>query len=331
MVKKKPKEPISIIIVNWNTKNDTVNCLRSIYKNCTLKFEIIVIDNNSQDDSYIYLKKHFPNARLFKNKNNLGYAKANNQGVRRAKHNFIIILNPDTQVQKNTFEALVKFYKNNLNVGAIVPKLLNPDGSTQYFYHRQLPTLKNQFASLIYNYTSFKKFKIAKRYFLLDQKFEKNTEIEQAAGVCIFTSKTILKKVGGLFDEKLPIFFNDIDFSFRLKKANLPIYLVADSKIVHFRSSSTSKLDPYTLRQEIVLSTLHYFKKNHGFLTFAFTKLSILTLLIITFILTSLGVSKNYFMTPITSKKESLPKQWQNLKAAIINRRNHPGLTPTNV
>lgn len=325
------KDKISIIIVNWNTKNDTVNCLKSIYKNCTLKFEIIVIDNNSQDDSYIYLKKHFPKARLFKNKKNLGYAKANNQGVKLAKYNFLIILNPDTQIQKNTFEALVKFYKNNLNIGALVPKLLNPDGSTQYFYHRQLPTIKNQFASLIYNYTSFKKFKLAKSYFLLDQKFEKNTKIEQAAGVCIFTSKTILKKVGGLFDEKLPIFFNDIDLSFRFKKDRLPIYLVTDSKIVHFRSSSTSKLDPYTLRQEVVLSTLHYFKKNHGFLTFAFTKLSILTLLITTFVLTSLGISKNYFMTPITSKRESLPKQWQNLKATITNRRNHPGLTATNV
>jgi len=320
------RNKISIIIVNWNTKDDTRRCIESIYRNCTLKFEIIVIDNNSQDNSYAHLKERFPKIRLVQNKKNLGYAKANNLGFKLAKYDFVIVLNPDTQIQKGTFESLVKFYKNNPHVGAVVPKLLNPNGSTQYYYHRKLPTLKYQIASLIYNYTPFKKFRWSQEFFLLDQKFESDTLIEQAAGVCILTTKSVLKKIGGLFDPKLPIFLNDVDFSFRIKKHGFSIFLAADSKLIHYRSSSTSKLDPYTLRQEVILSILHYLKKNSGFLSYATAKGFILILLAIVFVLNLTGLSKNYLMVRITNRRESFAKQWKNLTATITERRNHPGL-----
>src|SRR3989304_8306901 len=150
---------ISIIIVNWNTKKYTASCLKSIYQNSSLKNEIIVIDNNSTDNSVLYLKRHFSKIRLLQNNKNYGYSKANNQGVKLAKNEFVVILNPDTQIKKNTLGGLVKFYKSHQGVGAVVPKLLNPDGSIQYYYHRKLPTLKNQVASFIYNYTPFKKFR----------------------------------------------------------------------------------------------------------------------------------------------------------------------------
>ena len=100
--KKTMSNKISIIIVNWNTKEYISSCLKSIYQNCSLNYEIIVIDNNSIDDSVFYLKKYFPKIRLIQNKKNYGYAKANNQGVKLAKNEFVVILNPDTQIKKNT-------------------------------------------------------------------------------------------------------------------------------------------------------------------------------------------------------------------------------------
>src|SRR3989344_4713589 len=207
------KGDISIIIVNWNTKNETVRAIKSIYKNCSIPFEVIVVDNDSQDGSYSFLKRKFPKIELVKNSKNYGYAKANNQGVKIAKNELILILNPDTQIQKNTIEKLVDVYQKNQNIGAVVPLLLNTNRSIQHFYHRRLPTVKFLLASLIYNYTPYKNFPASKELFLLDLDFEKVTQIEQAAGVCILTSKSTIKKIGGLFDNNLPIFLNDVDFS----------------------------------------------------------------------------------------------------------------------
>ena len=323
---KNQRPEVSIIIVNWNTKKEILKAIKSIYNNCTLKFEIIVVDNNSKDNSDKILKKKYPKIRIIKNEKNLGYAKANNQGVRAAKSNHIIILNPDTEVQKQTLENLLRFFKHNPRLGAVVPKLLNPDGTIQYFYHRKLPNIKYQIASFIHNYTPFKSFSWARQLFLLDQKFETDTKIEQAAGVCILTNKKIISKIGGLFDENLPIFLNDIDFSARVKKYKLSIYLVAGSRIVHHRSSSTGKLDPYTLRQEVILSSLYYARKNNGYLSYLILKVLIILLLSVLIILTSIGMLKKYFMTPITNRQLSLVKQWGNLTATIVEKRNHPGL-----
>jgi len=326
MVQKNPKETISIIIVNWNTKNETARAIKSIYKNCKLKPEIIVVDNNSSDESASYLIKFFSKIKLIKNKENFGYAKANNQGAKLAKSELILILNPDTQFQKGTLEALIDYYTSHPHLGAVVPKLLNTDGTTQYYYHRMLPTLKYQIASLVHNYTPLKNFNWAKEYFLLDKKFKTNTKIEQAAGVCILTKKSIIKKIGGLFDEKFPIFLNDVDFSYRLKKHHMDIYLVANSKIIHHKSTSTSKLDPYTLRQESLLSQIYYFKKNSNYLIYLIFKIAIILVLAQLVILTKLGITKSYLNVPIKNQKHSISKQLNNLKAVLSENRNHSGL-----
>ncbi len=320
------KDKISIIIVNWNTKTDTARCIKSIYKNCTLSFEIIVIDNNSQDNSYEYLEKHFPTIRLIKNSKNVGYAQANNQGVKIASNELILILNPDAQIQKNTIEILVDYYKKNKNIGAVVPLLLNTDQSIQYFYHRKLPTISNLFASLIYNYTPYKNFPASKKLFLLNLDFKHDTQIEQAAGVCILTSKTIIKKIGGLFDNNLPIFLNDVDFSKRLQNKKLNIFLIPASTIIHSKSSSTGKLEPYTLRQESLLSHIYYFKKNHNFIIYIAIKLTIIVTLILLLILSWLKITNTYLKAPITNRKQSIKKQFANLTAVLTEKRNHPGL-----
>jgi hypothetical protein len=319
------KDDISIIIVNWNTKTDAARCLRSIYQNCTLKSEVIVIDNDSQDGSYAYLKKHFPKIKLIRNSKNYGYAKANNQGIKIAKQKLILILNPDTQIQKNTIELLVDFYKKNKNIGAVVPLLLNEDKSIQYFYHRKLPTIGFLFASLIYNYTPYKNFPAAKKLFLLDLDFKSDTQIEQAAGVCILTSKSTVKKIGGLFDNNLPIFLNDVDFSKRLQNNKLSIFLIPKSLIIHSKSSSTGKLDPYTLRQESLLSHIYYFKKNHNLFVYISMKLTIILMLVLILTFSKLGIISTYLQTPIKNRSQSLKKQFENLKAVYNEKRNHPG------
>jgi len=162
--------------------------------------------------------------------------------------------------------------------------------------------------------------------FLLDLDFEKNTQIEQAAGVCILTSKSTIKKIGGLFDNNLPIFLNDVDFSKRLKKGKLNIFLIPESKIIHTKSSSTNKLEPYTLRQESLLSHIYYFKKNHNLIIYIAIKAIITAMLFLLIILTIFKITNTYLKTPITNRKESIKKQLDNLIAVIKEQRNHPGL-----
>lgn len=324
------KDKISVIIVNWNTKKETAKAIGSLLKNCRLEKEILVIDNASVDNSLDFLSRRHRGVKILKNKTNIGYSSANNQGVKTAKNELVLILNPDTKVSKNCVEDLVNCLKNHAEYGAAVPKLINEDGSTQYYYHRRLPTLKYFIASFIYNYTPLKKLTIAREFFLLNRKFNKDQFVEQAAGVCILTTKSVIKKIGGLFDEKLPIFLNDVDFSYRLKKNGFKILLVAASKIIHTKASSTKKLDPYTLRQEILLSTIYYFRKNRPFIEYFLIKISIIIFLSILYLSTLVGLTSSYLMEPILKRKESLIKQMKNISAVLFGKRNHAGLIPIN-
>lgn len=128
---------LSIIIVNWNTKDYLKDCLSSIFKSITeLNFEVIVVDNNSADESVEMVKEKFPQVRLIENKENLGFAKANNQGYEISKGRIIALLNPDTIIYKGVFEQIVDYLMKNLQVGAATCRLLNPDNSFQRNFRR---------------------------------------------------------------------------------------------------------------------------------------------------------------------------------------------------
>ena len=126
---------LSIIIVNWNTKELLLDCLDSIVKSKPkTKYEIIVVDNGSTDGSVTAFQRlHFPasNFHLIKNHSNLGFAKANNQGISKARGKYILLLNSDTKVKTGSIDKLLTFAKAKGNAGVVVPKLLNSDGSVQ--------------------------------------------------------------------------------------------------------------------------------------------------------------------------------------------------------
>lgn len=126
---------LSIIIVNYNTKNLTYDCIKSVVDSAAkMKYEIIVVDNVSKDNSFSTfekLQKLIPNLILIRNKENLGYAKANNKGIRKAKGDYILLLNSDTLVKKHTLDRLVDFAKKTDDAGVVGARLINPDGSIQ--------------------------------------------------------------------------------------------------------------------------------------------------------------------------------------------------------
>jgi len=135
---------LSIIIVNWNTKDLLRNCLFSIYKERkSISLEIFVVDNASSDGSSEMVKREFPLVKLIRNKKNVGFARANNQAIKESKGKYILLLNTDTVILNGALDKMVKFMDTHSDVGVCGPKLLNEDGSLQAYYYA-FPTLWNQ-------------------------------------------------------------------------------------------------------------------------------------------------------------------------------------------
>lgn len=246
---------ISIIIVTWNSQDFIRNCLDSIYLlPDKVRYEIIVVDNGSSDNTPKMVREFYPEVNLIENKKNLGYAKANNQGMEKSQGNYILLLNPDTQLMENSLVSMYEFMEANPQVGALGPKLLNPDKSVQPSC-REFPTLSTlmwEFSGLSRAFPKSKIFGIWRMgYFAFDQP----KEVDQPMGSCLMLKGETLKDVG-FFDENFSMFFNDVDLCYRIKNAGWRIYFFPDAQVIHHRGAFTRKVK----RRMIWLSHLAFYK-----------------------------------------------------------------------
>ncbi len=251
---------ISIVIVTWNSQEFIRNCLDSIYLlPDKVRYEIVVIDNGSSDETTKIVREFYPEVNLIENRRNLGYAKANNQGIKKAKGKYILLLNPDTEVSVNSLALMYEFMEKNPQVGALGPKLLNPDRTIQPSC-REFPT----FITLIWEFSGlsrvFSKSKIFGSWRMGYFAFDRPIEVDQPMGSCLMIRRETLKDIG-LFDENFSMFFNDVDLCFRIKRAGWKIYFYPDVQVIHNRGASTRKAK----RRMIWLSHLAFYKffKKH--------------------------------------------------------------------
>jgi GT2 family glycosyltransferase len=276
---------VSIIIVTWNSEKYIKPCLLSIFKQKKFGFkdyEIIVIDNNSQDNTTSIIEREFTEILVIKNSENLGYAKANNQGFKTAKGEYILLLNPDTELQDNFFIPILEFMERDLLGGAVAPKIINPDLTVQQSI-RSFP----DYSILIWEITGlakvFPQHKIFGRWRMEHFDYNKLSEIDQPMASCLLARKSAVDKIG-YFDEKFPMFYNDVDFCFRLKNAGWKIYYFPNSSVLHDRGSSTKRV-----RAKMIFSMhkslYHYFEKYYFRESFELKKL----LLYPIFLFTALG------------------------------------------
>ena len=218
------KIDISIIIVNYNVQEYIISCIESIYKHSTekIKFEIIVIDNDSFDDSVNQISSIFPDVRLIKNNLNIGFSKAVNQGAVKAKGNHILILNPDTLFIENSLKKFLKALKSSKNIGAIGSLLLDENGYTQQSCWKD-PSLMNTILSLFHlDFLNFKKnYNIGK--------LSKFTEVDTLSGAVIFIRRNLFLELGG-FNENL-FWMEDIDLCVRLRNYGLKNYLLPETEL----------------------------------------------------------------------------------------------------
>ena len=277
----KNKDRVAIVIVNWNTYKLTRSCIVSLNKCVHKNFEIFLVDNNSSDDSVEKLKKEFKNLHFILNNENTGFCKANNQAIKKIisknTFNFIMLLNSDTEVSPFFIKPLIDTFKSNEKIGAVQPLILNwSDKSTIWKYEGDI--------NRTFGITSH----INKNKIFLDEKMKSYTE--WASGCCIFTTPSIFKEVG-LFDEIFFAYYEDVDWSIRLKKQNYLIALSKLSEVYHHESGSSKSskkqnegyLSPkshyYNFRNHIILLRKHKSDYNSlGIVIFQLLKITLYSL-----------------------------------------------------
>lgn len=248
---------LSIVIVNWNTREFLDWCLASIYESLSgLSFEVIVADNNSSDGSAKMIRKKYPRVRLIENKRNYGFARASNQAIGESRGRYVLILNSDTILFSGTIEKLIEFMDGHKDAGAVSPRILNVDGSIQS-QGRDLPNLGITFLQY---FLPHKIYRIIEG--LLRRQKGEILEVDGLSGSAILIRKKTLLSVGS-FDENLPLYAEDIDLCYRIKKAGWKMYCCANVSISHLGGASTS-LVPVKSKVKADLAPYAYFEKHYG-------------------------------------------------------------------
>lgn len=228
-MRKKPL--VSIVILNYNTCELTLNLLDSIERNDS--FEIILVDNNSTDGSWESFKKlKIPNLVAVRNRENLGFSRGVNVGIRRARGEYILLLNSDVKVKKGSILALVNFARKNPDAGVVAPKLILGNGKIQRSVFR-FPTVWEAFKEFI--------LKIKDSYGPYLPKSKKPLAVDAVVGAAFLIKREVIEKVG-LFDERYFMYFEDIDYCRRVWKAGYKVYYLPTVSMIHYHGQSGKSL-----------------------------------------------------------------------------------------
>jgi len=239
------KVNLSIIIVSYNTKELLRQCLRSLMANSEWRMgygEIIVVDNGSTDGSREYLKR-FKGLKVQKfkvifNDQNLGFAKANNQGIKIAQGKYILLLNSDTVVPKQTIPKLISYLEENPKIGVITPKLELRSGEIDLDCHRGFPKPWAAFCYFSRLEKLFSESKIFGQYHQTWKNLDVVHEIDSCCGAFLLTRKKILNKIGGL-DESYFFYGEDLDLCYRIKKEGWKVIYYPKVKAIHYKGASS--------------------------------------------------------------------------------------------
>ena len=242
---------LSVVILNYNVEYFLELCLKSVEKALsTIDAEIIVIDNNSSDGSCDMVGQKFPNIKFISNNDNIGFAKANNQGVNISKGEFVCILNPDTVVAEDTFIKLLDFAKTKSNIGAIGCKLIDGSGKFLPESKRNVPVVKVAMQKMFGN---------GNKYYANHQNENESGIVDVLVGAFMFLKREVYNQVGG-FDEDYFMYGEDIDLSYKLLHSGFQNYYFGETTCIHYKGESTNKDKKYTKR---FYNAMKLFYKKH--------------------------------------------------------------------
>lgn len=253
---------LTITIVSWNTEELTRNCLKSLLtENVKRMAEIHVVDNNSSDGSVEMIRREFPEVRLFVNKENLGFARANNQSWREAKGRFWLLLNSDTIVKPKAIEKLTAFMDAHPQAGMASAKLLNPDGTVQCCAQRE----EGIFTTLL-EFSRFHKLLPAKMRgnLLLSTYFsyDRPQKLGWAWGTALIVRRAAIEKAGELSDDYF-MYGEDMEWGLRMRRHGWEVWFCPDAEIIHFGGQSSDQVWSYTEKNTIILNNCYQAMEKH--------------------------------------------------------------------
>ena len=245
----KPAPELSVLIVNWNTRELALKCLEALPPGIgDVDYEVVVVDNGSVDDSADALSRR-PDITLITNDENLGFAAAVNQAYRRSRGELVLLLNSDVELTEGAVETLVRFLRANPAAAGAAPLYVDPDGTPQPFHFR-FPT----FATTLENGSSLFRLLLPgserrlREYRMLDDDFSKPRPVPQPSASCLLLRRSCLPQEE-VFDERYPIFFNDVQLARWLASRDRALWVVPEAVVAHDAHASTSRLGGRGRRQ----------------------------------------------------------------------------------
>jgi GT2 family glycosyltransferase len=247
----------SIIIINYKTPDLTVDCIRSVYAHeKNMSYEIIVVDNDSNDGSIETIKQSCPNITCLEAPLNLGFAKANNYAATKATGEYLLFLNSDAYLTKPFLEELIQIYTENKSIGIIAPRLRNSDNTIQKSVFK-FPTLWRALCESFFLSTLLPNSKIFGDY----RKFNYQTskQVDFVSGACFLMNKSLFNKLKG-FDESFFMYAEETDLAYRAIKT--PSYFIPIGDVVHLGGGSQENV--VNFNKYFFQSKLHYHQKHYG-------------------------------------------------------------------
>ncbi|MFA5238857.1 MAG: glycosyltransferase family 2 protein [Phycisphaerae bacterium] len=253
---------ISVIIVSWNAKQHLINCLKSILDTVDgYSQEIIVVDNASFDGSPDAVISQFPQVTVIRNKENLGFGRANNIAIRMSKGRYICLVNSDVIVLKDCIKKLITFMDSHQDAGMVGPKILNPDGSLQP-QCRYFPTIWNSLCQVLNLSGLFPKSAFFSEPFMKHWTYDETRKVDVLSGCFWLVRREALDEVG-LLDEDFFIYGEDVDWCKRFHDAGWDVVFYHSAEAIHFGGASADNA-PIRFYLEMHKADLQYWRKHHS-------------------------------------------------------------------
>jgi len=254
---------LSIVIVSWNTRELLRECLDSVFATVRrFDFEIFVVDNASHDYTVHIVRAEFPSVRLIENRENVGFARANNQAIRHSRGRYLMLLNTDTVVQPGALEHMVAFLDDHPEAGALGCKLLNPDGTVQRSCWHGFPSLLDALVEALYLWRFVPNARLVRMVEIPISEMDQVLEVDHVLGACMMVRSETVEQIG-LLDESFFLFLEETDWCYRMKQKGWKTYYTPDAQIIHYGQQSVSR-DPLRCLPMINQSYCRYYRKHYG-------------------------------------------------------------------
>ena len=299
---------VSIIIVSWNTRDLLIQCIESICKNAsTVDYEIWIVDNASEDGSIPTIREAFPSVNIIENLQNVGFGRANNQGIGASSGRYILLLNSDTRICPGAINVMLECMENHPEAGGIGPQLLNPDQSLQVSCY-PFPTLTRECWRLFHLDT-------IKPIGIYDQRvwnLNQIREVDALKGACILFRREAIQQAGG-FDPDFFMYTEEIDLCYRVNNVGWKLFWVPQAEVIHYGGQST-RLIADKMFLSLYRTKVLFFSKHYGRIAANAYKM-----ILFFASLPRVAIGLFVWLEPVSSRKEhlSLVKRYLSLIAEI--------------